>query len=157
MSKADTLLKKATAFEKLAIYSDRKSFLQALSQDATAQTFAPVGPTEYQPGTAPPVHQEPESGPAFTGWKQLNAPAVREQGGVTKTPNYGDPTTVNTLQMFLNNALRSEIIAGQRSPLVVDSKFGPDTAKALQMWGQKHNIQAKSLSDLVNIALQQSK
>lgn len=32
MSKADTLLKKATFFERLAIYSDRKSFLQALAQ-----------------------------------------------------------------------------------------------------------------------------
>lgn len=33
MSKADVLLKKATAFEKLALYSDRKVFLQALSQE----------------------------------------------------------------------------------------------------------------------------
>ena len=32
MSKADTLLKKATAFERLALYSDRKTFLQSLSQ-----------------------------------------------------------------------------------------------------------------------------
>jgi hypothetical protein len=32
MSKADTLLKKATFFERLAVYSDRKSFLQALAQ-----------------------------------------------------------------------------------------------------------------------------
>jgi hypothetical protein len=32
MSKADTLLKKTAAFERLALYSDRKSFLQALAQ-----------------------------------------------------------------------------------------------------------------------------
>lgn len=35
MSKADTLLKKATAFERLALYSDRKSFLQSLAQSTT--------------------------------------------------------------------------------------------------------------------------
>lgn len=34
MSKADTLLKKATFFERMALYSDRKAFLQALAQDA---------------------------------------------------------------------------------------------------------------------------
>jgi hypothetical protein len=32
MSKADTLLKKATFFERLALYSDRKTFLQSLAQ-----------------------------------------------------------------------------------------------------------------------------
>lgn len=32
MSKADTLLKKATFFERMALYSDRKAFLQALAQ-----------------------------------------------------------------------------------------------------------------------------
>lgn len=38
MSKADTLLKKATSFERLALYSDRKVFLQALSQDLTVDS-----------------------------------------------------------------------------------------------------------------------
>lgn len=33
MSKADTLLKKATFFERMALYSDRKSYLQALAQE----------------------------------------------------------------------------------------------------------------------------
>lgn len=32
MSKADTLLKKATFFERLSLYGDRKSYLQALAQ-----------------------------------------------------------------------------------------------------------------------------
>ena len=34
MSKADTLLKRATAYERLAVYSDRKAFLQAIAQDS---------------------------------------------------------------------------------------------------------------------------
>jgi hypothetical protein len=33
MSKADTLLKRATFFERMALYSDRKAFLRALAQD----------------------------------------------------------------------------------------------------------------------------
>lgn len=37
MSKADTLLKKATFFERMALYSDRKAFLQAIAQDSQAQ------------------------------------------------------------------------------------------------------------------------
>jgi hypothetical protein len=36
MSKADTLLKKASFFERLALYSDRKSYLQALAQETPA-------------------------------------------------------------------------------------------------------------------------
>lgn len=39
MSKADTLLKKATAFERLALYSDRKTFLKSLAQDAAAPSL----------------------------------------------------------------------------------------------------------------------
>ncbi|HEY5268118.1 MAG TPA: hypothetical protein VII94_03210 [Candidatus Saccharimonadales bacterium] len=35
MSKADTLLKRAAVYEKLAIYSDRKAFLQAIAQDSS--------------------------------------------------------------------------------------------------------------------------
>lgn len=33
MSKADTLLKRAASFERLALYSDRRSFLQAIAQE----------------------------------------------------------------------------------------------------------------------------
>lgn len=44
MSKADTLLKRATFFERMALYSDRKAFLRALAQDAqwpAASTLPP--------------------------------------------------------------------------------------------------------------------
>jgi hypothetical protein len=37
MSKVDTLLKKATSYEKLALYSDRRSFLQAIAQAPLGQ------------------------------------------------------------------------------------------------------------------------
>lgn len=39
MNKFDILVKKAEAFYKLAVYSDRKTFLQSLSQDNTLQTL----------------------------------------------------------------------------------------------------------------------
>ncbi len=55
MSKADTLLKKATFFERLALYSDRKAFLQSIAQTTYSPelTNAVVGFTDYvrnQPG-----------------------------------------------------------------------------------------------------------
>jgi len=40
MSKADILLKKASSFEKLALYSDRKIFLQVLSEEGVANSLA---------------------------------------------------------------------------------------------------------------------
>jgi hypothetical protein len=43
VSLADTLLKKASAFERLALYSDRKSFLQSLSQATTGLDDASKG------------------------------------------------------------------------------------------------------------------
>jgi len=39
--KADTLLKKATTFERLALYGDRRSFLQALAQESPVTDPAP--------------------------------------------------------------------------------------------------------------------
>ena len=55
MSKADTLLKKATFFERLALYYDRKVFLQSIAQTTYDPTLtnAIVGFTDYvrsQPG-----------------------------------------------------------------------------------------------------------
>lgn len=55
MSKADTLLKKATFFERLALYSDRKVFLQSIAQSTYDPTLtnAIVSFTDYvrsQPG-----------------------------------------------------------------------------------------------------------
>lgn len=42
MSKADTLLKKAAFYEKMALYSDRKTFLQALAQTKTLPLSADI-------------------------------------------------------------------------------------------------------------------
>lgn len=42
MSKADTLLKKATFFERMALYSDRKAFLQSLAQTGGASDTWPA-------------------------------------------------------------------------------------------------------------------
>src|SRR5258708_4033552 len=116
----------------------------------------------YVPGTEPEVGPKVEKDntiiePHLT---QLNAPSTQEQEKATtkvQLPSYGDPETVELLQEFLNNSLREEIIAGKRSPLVVDSRFGKDTAAALNMWATKYNIHAQDMSELVNIALNKSK
>ena len=113
MSKADVLLQKATAFERLSLYSDRKTFLQRIAQDATVQQFpagsgaginAPMVPTE-----PPAVKEEPQlmSGKLAP----MNAPAFKEQQAPQAAQkNYGDPKTVELLQIFLSNAVGMDAV-----------------------------------------------
>lgn len=46
MSKADTLLKRATFFERMALYSDRKTFLQAIAQEQPGYEWNRMEQTE---------------------------------------------------------------------------------------------------------------
>lgn len=82
MSKADTLLKRAAAFEKLALYSDRKSFLQALAQNPPAriQQIPPGGGFKYW--------IDPVSGDAFDS----------ETGGNPVDPKTGRPFRAGPVQ-----------------------------------------------------------
>ena len=60
MSKADTLLKKATFFERMALYSDRKTFLQALAQTGGASDdwqVTPITSVGPKPGSDAQVKQ----------------------------------------------------------------------------------------------------
>lgn len=50
MSKADTLLKKATYFERLALYSDRRSFLQTIAQSGASDTWGSPLPENIKEG-----------------------------------------------------------------------------------------------------------
>ena len=244
-SKVDTLLQKATAFEKLALYGDRKAYFRALAQSAAQESHTASaaldnaakqlnsalqqfisGPAEVQtdlPGRTkglPPamrasanvVRQVSEAGVTaqtaqqlYNAAKQLAnlrnvgnmnmdsknawlntvtsaasavmdayskqwlpmagqqaAPPAEEGSGVLQLPEVVvpgrapayDSNTVTTLQTFLNNALRDQIIAGQRGPLVVDGKLGNDTMGALKEWARANGIPATDVRSLVNAALQ---
>lgn len=72
MSKADTLLKKATFFERLALYGDRKSYLQSI-----AQQQEPIMETEVGKLKAP---MRPYSDPS---WEEARS---REFGNVRTIP-----------------------------------------------------------------------
>lgn len=127
MSKADLLLKKAASFEKLALYSDRKAFLQAVAQ----QSFSPEEVDQWEsqkqpkPGSVPPPPPDPGS-PQFptsgmgTG---MNAPAPREQdkpGGIPFNPQ------VQKLQQLLGFPVDK-----------ADGKLGPYTQSAITAYKQR--------------------
>jgi hypothetical protein len=96
---------------------------------------------------APPA--EEESG-------VLQVPETQIMGKVPQKPAY-DHDTVVMLQNFLNNALRNQIINGQRGPLAVDGKLGSDTSGALQEWAKASGIGGSDIKSLVDIALGQAK
>lgn len=180
MSKADVLLKKASSFEKLALYSDRKNFLQAIAQ-TTVDQFPPASNqgvnAPYMPGTAPSVNTKPFQVPSNKylpgpGWdkipeqsldKPTTIPPIPEETvapAATTSPsspaavkNYGDPETVKLLQTFLASSLGSFDVLG---PKGIDGKLGVRTLDALKQWGQKNNIKTQDITDLLNIALNQS-
>jgi hypothetical protein len=241
-SKAETLLKKATSYEKLALYGDRKTYLEALAQssfpdvDSIVQSinnarknavtsitnfwrqdpaaFPMSARTDYSALRYPAVDLSSASGEQLTtGMDQLvtalngvyraltnsnnqksqdfaeqtvypaadylrsqvekyksvagslpkpsatpeAAPAGQPGAPAAKAPAQYDSGTINLLQSFLNNALRDQIIAGKRSPLVVDGVLGNDTTGALREWARSQNIPFTNVQSLINTALKSAR
>lgn len=182
MSKAEVLLKKSAAFERLALYLDRKYFLQAIAQDATVQPFPPasnLGNTAPYVSGKPPVSTDSFKMPPTKiplqggGWENIPeqsldrpipipppsaeevVPTMTVTPDSTATPakNYGDPETVKLLQTFLASSLGSLDVLG---PKGIDGKLGISTLNALRQWGQKNNIPTNDITQLLNIALNRS-
>lgn len=170
-----SLFEKAGKFDalvsKLSNASDKKSSLQAvqrtqnlaakfdakLARIAQAQTFPdPSGAgvnSPYVPGTEPPVSQGPAAPAGAAPAINAPAPAVKAPAQAPgAAPSY-DAAAINSLQDFLNRALADDIIAGKLSPLVVDGKLGPDTTNSLKYWGKQNQIQARTVPELLQIAL----
>jgi len=169
-SKTDTLLKKATSFERLALYSDRKSFLQALSQQAPLRVMKdPTGPLGTGPGEMVNVPDHDPQGQTTMGDVTFTPdPAPTgdaTMGNVTFTPN-SVPTnhpvgynknTIVAVQNFLNKALRPDIIQGKLGPVGVDGKLGPETSNALKYWANKSNMPSNNVQSLINVALKSAR
>lgn len=142
MSKADVLLQKATAFERLSLYSDRKTFLQRIAQDASVQQFPPAGAggvsSPYVPGTEPPSVPPPPEG-------QIALQETTISGNATPAakPMIADPY-VTALQQYLS--------AGpwglQKG---VDGKLGPDTRGALKNWQSANGLNPTGQLDKATI------
>lgn len=152
MSKADTVLKKAIAYEILSLYGNRSSYLQALAQqDETWQDVArrqgDVPDTIPAPPPADPNAPQKIDVPEQT----ISAPAPATKGSL------GDPNTVYLLQIFLNKAFKNDIINGRKGPIAEDYKWGPETAGRLKEWGSRNGIPSSDVRQIANLALQQSK
>ena len=135
MSKFDLLLKKAASFEKLALYSDRKAFLQAVAQQYSDPN-ASVDPTAFsnkeveqwdsqktpQGIPAPP----PDAGSPITPPPAMNAPAPREQA---KAPAVAQVSVTPDDQKMISDFL---VKYNMGIPLSkTDGKYGPETAQAI--------------------------
>jgi len=146
MKKIDALLKKVEVFEKLAVYGDRKAFLQTLAQEV--QTFpADSGQginAPYVPGTEPSVSTQAPEVAAPTD-NTMYMPQDQIKG---HRPAQYDPR-VHAVQNFINNQL---VPAGVISPIEEDGKWGPETAKALKTWGEKNKMSGVPLTAVFTAA-----
>lgn len=125
MSKADLLLKKAASFEKLAIYSDRKTFLQAVAQQyGDPNTFSQQEVEQWESQKSPKSGiPTPPSDPGFpmNPPPAMNAPAPREQGKPAPAMQKIDPAYQKLLGV------------------TVDGLWGPETQRALDAYKAKIN------------------
>jgi hypothetical protein len=144
MKKIDALLKKVELFERLAVYGDRKSFLQALAQQPT--NWSDVARRE---GDLPEDHSIPAPKPI----PEVNVEDLKssiptvpvESLSVAKPaapagPNVS-PAALYTIQNFINKDMVNEW-----APVTPDGKWGPETANRILQWGKKNNL---------NVGLQQ--
>ena len=138
-SEAGELLNKASLFERLALYSDRASFLQALAQDAILEGEKPADPKlrQYAPGSSWEEARKQEFGTARTIPKPEPLPA--QDPGVGEPPMvFNDPTDRITGFAPIDTAQQealSKFITMQRLGIPlhrIDGKLGPETRTALE-------------------------
>jgi len=150
MKKIDSLLKRVELFERLAVYGDRKSFLQALAQEV--QPFPAASNSgvnaPYVPGTEPPVNNSNSvtTLPTTTimGDAAQQIPEMKYTAPLTFNPN------VKKVQDFLNQelAVKNPIMA----PIKSDGLWGAETAKAVKLWGDVNKLN-QNLSNTYALAL----
>ncbi len=138
--KFDSLLKKAEFFEKLAVYGDRKAFLQALAQQG--ETWSDVA---RQLGDLPddPPHTIPPPPPAKP---EENVIVMPEDHIIGHRPL--DPKTVKLWQQFLNKAL---VPTGQWIPVQETGVMDQDTVKAARKWAEVNKVPAHDLASILKV------
>jgi hypothetical protein len=126
MSKADTLLKKAIAFERLALYSDRKTFLKSLAQPMSPEYKQFYNLDEFgnpkQEGIppVPPV----ESVKPSTNSPTMNMPTDK----ITAFPSIDPKEQENVFRI----ATVEGLIVPPDSKHMSDGKLGPQTQAAIK-------------------------
>jgi hypothetical protein len=145
MSKADLLLKKAASFEKLALYSDRKAFLQAVAQtygdpnasvDPTTFSNKEVEQWDSQKQPKPGIPTPPDAGSPMTAPPGMNAQAPREQQKAAP-PSQFNPQ-VKQLQQLLGFSADK-----------ADGKLGPYTQSAVNAYKQRIGKSQMSIPEMI--------
>jgi hypothetical protein len=152
MSKSDNLLKQATSFQKLALFVDRKSFLQAIAQQPDKWTNTEVNQWYGLDAgiPAPPASSKQDLGSPMTPPPALDAPAPSEPGKPAAAPSY--PAIPTKIQTMLSRMLSER---GRYYPVKIDGQVGPETAKALEVFQKDYNsqgLQGQALYDAVEKA-----
>jgi hypothetical protein len=126
MKKFDTLFKKVELFERLAVYGDRKSFLQALAQDATSWEDE-----ARREGDVPEDHRIPPPSPE-TPASPVAAPTapVAPAGGPSVSPS-----ELTGIQNYLN-----KVMLDKWPPVNPDGKWGPETARIVAQWAKANKL-----------------
>jgi hypothetical protein len=127
MKNLDMLLRKVELFERLAVYGDRKSFLQALAQDNTWSDIA------RQEGDLPEDH----SIPAPSETKPSNIPEITVPGkpATTSAGPSISPASLYAVQNYINKDMINDL-----PPIKPDGIWGTETAKRVLEWGKKNNL-----------------
>lgn len=115
MSKHDSLFKKAEVYERLALFSDRKSFLKALAQNATP--VAPSSLDENNPGVAPFMNQAPAGLSAQQKQLLMQAQQLLQGAGVESNA-IGNAVVFGRVDMAaITKEISSALMTGKLSPL----------------------------------------
>ncbi len=145
MSKFDSLLKKAELFERLAIYGDRKTFLQALAQ--TPSLTGPVPPIPGSPGTAggrpltlseqlTGVINQPAHKPEVTS-SEPTPPAAKP----TSSYPYINPETQKQLsRLLIRDGLLMPKSEYNGEGIKIDGSKGPETDAAIKKFVDKYKV-----------------
>jgi hypothetical protein len=141
--KVDNLLKRSISFERLALYIDQRSFLQAIAQ---VQQFPPESNlginAPFVDETTPSVQNETTQSGGTNNYEESNQSNILqmpEQTIVGYTPIPRD------IQSMLNHIMMSE--GGK--PITIDGELGPETRKALNAFKVSFNVPSNFLDNEV--------
>lgn len=126
MSKINSLLKKTELFERLALYGDRRSFLESLAQEATPSLD---GGHSGNLATDPNMTLNPNA-----------------KFGPPSPPAAAKPSIPREVQQKLNDLLVS---TGKIVPLKIDGILGSDTRLALNAFRKAYNVPASATDQQV--------
>jgi hypothetical protein len=127
-SKVDNLLKRSISFERLALYIDQRSFLQAIAQVENFPSASNKGiNAPYVDGTFPQTNNV-----NTTTEDEVSSPIIQvpEQTIVGYTPIPKD------VQGQLNYIMTNE----GESPIKIDGELGPQTRNAINEFKTKYNV-----------------